>query len=288
MRDFNKWFKTMRHGVTSWDYYTDFDKVYENLSQYQTEIQIINKIIHSDDIEKELKNILYKHPSVIKILPMIIATRKSKFFINNKIGSNKSQELEFDFTETNKNIDKFMTFAKKAGIINVLKNIHGNLEDYMFGIEVGMDTNARKNRSGGAMEAIVEAHLLNMGLLKDENYWSQVTPKKFKEIANIDLSDYDIKKSLRFDFVVKNGNRIFVIETNVYQGNGSKQGSIDSSYILRNDQLNKIPNVVYIWITDGDGWQGDKEGLKYAFSKIKHLFNLNDLEHGELEKIIRE
>lgn len=282
MRNFKKWFRTIRNGVTSWDYYTDFDKAKRNLSSYEKQINQINKIIHNDDIENELKKLFIKDKKIINVLPMLLAVRSKKMFINHK-----SQELIYDFENVNQNIEMFMTFVENTGIVDMLKQIKGDLYDYMFGIEVGMDTNARKNRSGSAMEVIVEAHLLKLGFIRDKTYWKQFELKNFKKVFGIALPKKVRTANRRFDFVVKSKNKIFIIETNVYQGGGSKLASICDTYIQRNEIFTQLKNVKYIWITDGKGWFDEKDDLRDAFSKIPHLYNLTDLEHSQLKKILK-
>ena len=56
-----------------------------------------------------------------------------------------------------------------------------SIVDYCFGIEVGMDTNARKNRIGQLMESIVENIIQKFSEKNDLEFIYQATQKKLKK-----------------------------------------------------------------------------------------------------------
>ena len=54
-RDFNAWLSTMKDSIATWTYYTDFEKVYLNVKKYKVELNILNSLIGSMDIEEDFK-----------------------------------------------------------------------------------------------------------------------------------------------------------------------------------------------------------------------------------------
>ena len=57
-RDFNKWLATMRDSIATWRYYTDFEKVYSNVESIKVELNILNSLIGSRNIENEFKQVI--------------------------------------------------------------------------------------------------------------------------------------------------------------------------------------------------------------------------------------
>jgi type II restriction enzyme len=112
------------------------------------------------------------------------------------------------------------------------------------------------------------------------------------ELGNQNYSNYVENNSTNanktFDFAVtgKSG-KLYLIETNFYSAGGSKLNETSRSYIKLNDDLNKINNIEFIWITDGVGWLTTKGNLKEAYSKIDNLLIISDLEEEKLKEIIK-
>ena len=164
-RNFNEWFCTMKDNIATWNYYTDFEKVYSNVEKIKVELNILNSLIGSHNIESEFKSLLTKYPNTLKAIPILLAKREKEIKIN---GLNK--EYIFDFEKQNYTISDYIMFMRKTGLFNLIENhIINNLVDYVTGIEVGMDTNSRKNRTGDIMEDLVEQHFLKLGLIKNKN-----------------------------------------------------------------------------------------------------------------------
>ena len=60
MRNFNAWLSKMRDSINGYDYYVDYEKVYANVNAMKVELNILNSLIGSKNIEEEGKNILSK------------------------------------------------------------------------------------------------------------------------------------------------------------------------------------------------------------------------------------
>ena len=178
-RDFNQWLSTMKDSVATWTYYTDFEKVYENVSKVKVELNILNTLIGSRTIEDDFKRIVKQYPEVLKVVPILLAKRETEIKIQDPTGN-----YVFDFVKMDYSIDQYALFMRNSGLFELLQNhIINNLVDYVLGIEVGMDTNGRKNRTGHVMEDLVESYLIKAGFKKGETYfkemWASDVEKQF-------------------------------------------------------------------------------------------------------------
>lgn len=206
MRNFNDWLSTMRDSIATWKYYTDFEKVYRNVDAIKIELNILNSLIGSKNIEIDFKNILTDYPKTLKVIPILLAKREMEIKIKDA-----EKEYLFNFKKMNYTIDEYSKFMRNTGLFDLLENhIINNLVDYIMGVEVGMDTNGRKNRTGEAMEDLVESYLIKYGLVKNKTYFKEMTKTEIEKRFNYDLSKISNngKTEKRFDFVVKIDNRI--------------------------------------------------------------------------------
>jgi len=182
--------------------------------------------------------------------------------------------------------EDLINFFKESGLKNIFQDKDvKNIVDYCFGVEVGMDTNARKNRTGQSMESIVEKIIQKFAEKNNLDYIPQATQKKIKEKWNFDI---EIDKTNRiFDFAVfeKTKNKIFIIETNYYGGGGSKLKSTAGEYQYLSDFL-KNQGIDLIWITDGLGWKTTKKSLFETFLHNDYLLNIELVKQGVLKDII--
>lgn len=141
--------------------------------------------------------------------------------------------------------------------------------DYVFGIEVGLDTNARKNRGGENMSKAVSQFFDKANVF----YRKEVRNTVFPEILSLGA---DVK---RFDFVIKTKKKTYLIETNFYNGGGSKLNETARSYSDVAPKINKYETYEFVWITDGQGWLSAKNKLEEAYNIIPSLYNLTTLDH---------
>jgi type II restriction enzyme len=283
-RNFNNWLSTFKESIADWTYYSDFRKVYKNVEEIKIPLNILNSLINSKNIENEFRSLVDKYPEVLKVIPILLAKRELEIKISNGDG-----DKVFNFKKPNYSIDEYVVFMKKTGLFDLLSNhIIGDLTDYVKGVEVGLDSNARKNRTGTSMENIVEAHLQNLGFKKDVDYFSQFSASRILRDYGIDVTNVDVKDKAekRFDFVVKTQSSVFAIEVNFYSGGGSKLNETARSYKMIAQESNNISGFKFIWITDGVGWFTAKNPLSETFSVLDEIFNINDLEQGKLKEIL--
>ena len=282
-RDFNSWFKSMKDNIATWDYYTDFKKIYKNVNEIKIELNILNSLIGSKNIEQEFVNIIDSYPNVIKVIPILLAKREKEIKINDT-----NKEYIFNFNKLNYEINEYVRFMRLTGLFDLLENhIINNLVDYVSGIEVGMDTNSRKNRTGDIMENLVEAFIVKAGYVKNKTYFKEMTKSEAERRFNLDLSNISNqgKTEKRFDFVLVKNNHIYACECNFYGSNGSKLNETARSYKTLALESKDIPNFSFVWFTDGKGWNGARHNLEETFDVLDTIYNLKDLEEGAIENL---
>ncbi len=283
-RDFDKWLKTMKDTVATWTYYVDFKKVYENVSKVKVELNILNSLIGSKNIEKEFTKLVSDYPNVLGVIPILLAKRESSIKV---IDVNK--DYVFNFIDLNYSVDQYVLFMRNSGLFDLLENhIINNLVDYCLGVEVGMDTNGRKNRTGDMMEDIVESYLKKAGLVKNKTYFKEMNKDEIEKKFGLDLSPItnEGKVGKRFDFVFVNQfNEVYAIECNFYSSGGSKLNETARSYKNLALESKNIKRFNFVWITDGKGWESAKKNLEETFMNMEHLYNLSDLSNGVVEKL---
>lgn len=282
-RDFNKWLSNFKTSIVDYTYYVDFKKVYKNTDELKIELNILNSLIGSKNIEDDFRKILNEYPNVLRCIPILLAVRNSEIY-----ATDNGDTIKYSFKNMNLSIDQYCVFMQKTGLFNLIKNhIISNLVDYVTGVETGLDSNGRKNRTGHLMENLVEKYIINAGFVKDTNYFKEMYISDITKRWNIDLSSISNtgKTEKRFDFVVKTERTIYVIETNFYSSGGSKLNETARSYKNIAIESNNIKGLKFVWFTDGKGWESARHNLEETFDVMKHLYNLNDLENNVIKKI---
>lgn len=275
-RDFDEWISGFKDSIATWEYYVDFPKVYSNVEKIKVELNLLNSLIGSEDIENEFKELLSRYPEIIKVIPILIAKREKEIRITDVEGN-----FNFNFNKMNYSVDEYCMFMKNTGIFDLLhRHIIRDLTDYVKGVEVGMDTNGRKNRTGHSMEDLVEGYIEKAGFVKNVSYFKELTKTNMEKIFGLDLSNISNqgKSEKRFDFVVKTDNCIYAIETNFYGSGGSKLNETARSYEMLATQSATIPGFKFIWITDGKGWLTARNNLRQTFDMLEDVYNIDDLE----------
>ena len=284
---FEKMSSSFKDKITQWNYFVNWKKVLENIKSIEKELNLLNVLIGKENIREEIISLISEYPTVIKAFPILLAIRANSLKVLIDTKHFIYQEYQFDKkTLTETEISHLADFLINSGLTQIVQNKQiKNIVDYATGVEVGLDTNGRKNRGGDLMETLVEDFIKDTKNKLKIDYISQATAKKIKDRWNIDI---EIDKSNRIiDFVINNQNKLYFIETNFYGGGGSKLKSTAMEYIKMNEYWNK-QNITFIWITDGAGWQSALKPLREYFDKTDYLINLEMLQNDILTKIIKE
>ena len=281
MRNFKEWISNFKESIADYKYYVDFDKVYRNIDALKIELNILNSLIGAKDIENDFRKILKKYPEVLKTLPILIAKRENEIYCQDVNGGKV-----YNFNIPNCTEDEYVYFMKETGLFDLLQNhIIKDLLDYVMGVEVGLDSNGRKNRGGHLMENLVENYLKTVGV----TYYKEMYLKDIEKKWNIDLSKISNngKSAKRFDFVVKTDKCIYVIECNFYNSGGSKLNETARSYKMIAIESQDIEGFKFMWFTDGIGWFSAQKNLEETFDVLENLYSIDDLEKGILKNLFK-
>ena len=284
-RDFKQWFAQFRTSIADYQYYTYFDKVFANVDAIKVELNIMNSLIGSKDIESDFDNLLHTYPNILKCIPILIAKREMDIEAVDEEGS-----FCYNFRKMNYSVEQYKTFMRKTGIFNLIENrIVGSLVDYVTGIETGLDSNGRKNRGGHLMENLVESYIQKAGFVKDTTYFKEMYIHTIEKKWGVDLSSISNqgKAEKRFDFVVKTPTMIYGIETNFYGSSGSKLNETARSYKTITLETKDLTDFTFVWFTDGKGWNNARRNLEETFDVLKHIYNINDMENGIINEIMK-
>lgn len=263
MKDFNLFMSQLSETNATLESFTDFDKVSRNVARIAIKLNQLNYLLGKNDLRRAITELFEENPSTFEVLDILVAVRSSD---NKKVLNDdyKPVLVQCYFSD----VEHIFEFIEKTGLAEVFasKKIT-NLVDYVFGVEVGLDTNARKNRGGNIMASAVAKKFTNAGI----EFQTEVNSTEFPEITALGA---DLK---RFDFVIATENKTYLIETNYYNGGGSKLNETARSYSDIAPKINQYPQYEFVWITDGQGWYSAKNKLEEAYNIIPRVYNLTSV-----------
>lgn len=280
---FEELINNLRTVIASFAFYTDFDKVIANVKKQHDRITRLEEIMSKDNFADELVHAINTDPKLIGLLANLLAIRKNFDVLDGK------QVRSYDLNAKTLSDQDYVDLVHESGLVNMFRNgLISDLKSYLLGVEVGLDSNARKNRGGTAMESLVEEYIQQL----DFAYFSQVSKKTIKSKFGIDIDEVLDDESLKsankvFDFVVIGSEKVYLIETNFYSSGGSKLNETSRSYRQLASELSKLKSVEFIWITDGAGWRTAKGNLKETYDTLTHLYTIHDLENGILHRVVK-
>lgn len=261
---FDLFMSQLRETNATLDFYCDFTKIAKNVADVEISLNTLNYLIGKENLREAVVALWNRDPHVFDVMDILIATRKKddKKYIDND-GSMHSIHSLFG------SVDGVMKFIEGTGLDNVFKNREvKDLVDYVFGIETGLDTNARKNRSGLITETFVARLFDNAGI----SYRMQVSSNEFPAISEVLGADQKV-----FDFAITSNEITYLIEVNFYSGGGSKLNEVARSYTEVAPKVNGVVGFEFVWITDGIGWNSARNKLEEAFVAIPHIYNLTTI-----------
>ena len=284
-RDFHTWLLNFRYSIADFGYYIDFKKVYNNVDSIKVELNILNSLIGSKNIESDFENLVAKYPEILKCIPILLAVREYEIYA----GENGDVKLYTFHKQINTSAD-YKLFMKKTGLFDLLSNhIINNLYDYVTGVETGLDSNGRKNRGGHQMEDLVESYIQKAGFKRDVNYFKEMYISDVSKKWNIDLSAVSNqgKMEKRWDFVVKTDSCIYLIETNFYGSGGSKLNETARSYKTIATEMKNVKGAKFVWFTDGAGWKSAARNLEETFDVLDDIYSINDMQNGIMTEVFK-
>lgn len=287
---FGYFMKHLKDTIKGWDFFVSWEKVMGNVEEMEISLNILNSLVGKENIREAFEALLFRYPEVAQILPVLLAIREKSIKVLEPNHRNIFNFKEYSF-EKKKFLEKeeiasMADFAENSGIFDLFQNRRvRNIVDYVMGVEVGLDSNARKNRTGDAMEHISRLLIHEICHKWGFQYMIQANASRIRQQFGYEVK---VDKSERsFDFAIDTGNKLYLLETNYYGGGGSKLKSVAGEFSSLFSFLQEVtPQHGFIWITDGKGWETTTKPLKEAFDKIDFILNFTMLENGILEAIL--
>lgn len=263
-RNFEIFISQLQKTNQTLDFFCDFEKIEANVNNIKLSLCMLNSLIGSTNLRSSVETIWNRDKTAFNVMDILVAVRDGK----KKVILDKAGEPQI-LGHYFKSIDGVMTYLTQTGLAKIMcERKINDLVDYVFGIETGLDSNARKNRSGHVMENMI-GQIFNKHNIK---YRTEVYSREWPTIAKA-LGD-DEK---RFDFVIETPNKIYLIEVNFYSGGGSKLNEVARSYSDIAPKINRVQGFEFVWITDGIGWKSAKNKLQEAYSIIPSVYNLTNI-----------
>lgn len=264
-KNFDKFLSQLQETNQTLDFFCDFEKITNNVDNIKLSLCMLNSLIGTKDLRKSVETIWFRDKTAFGIMDILIAVRSEG---KKKIIDSKGQCVVLD--RLFDSVDGVIEYLENTGLANIFKDGKiKDLVDYVFGIETGLDSNARKNRSGHVMEGRVAQILNEAGI----SYRQEVYSNEWNAITEVLGDD---KK--RFDFVIETSNKTYLIEVNFYSDGGSKLNEVARSYSEIAPKINSVSGFEFIWITDGIGWKKAKNKLQEAFNFIPKIYNLTNIQ----------
>ncbi len=284
-RNFSEWLSSFKNSIADYGYYIDFKKVHQNVDSIKVQLNILNSLVGSRNIEDDFERIINDYPETLKCIPILLAVHENEIRAIDEDG-----EFNYHFNSANYPIEQYKTFMRKTGLFDLISNrIINNLVDYVTGVETGLDSNGRKNRGGHLMENLVEEYLQKAGFIAGKTYFKEMYRSEIEKKWKIDLSAISNqgKAEKRFDFVVKTDNMVYGIEANFYGSSGSKLNETARSYKTLATEADTIDGFTFVWFTDGKGWDNARNNLEETFDTLETIYNIKDLEDGIVGKVFK-
>lgn len=284
-RDFNSWLSQFRESIADYKYYIDFNVVYQHISDYEDGLNLLNglrgKSGHEFDA-KFLKLIDEYGNKVLRCIPILLAKREYDIFC-----TDSSHQIKYNFFEIEQKPEEYLYFIKETGLYELLSDkLTGNLIDYVYGVEVGLNSNGRKNRGGHLMEDLVESYIQKAGFIKNETYFKEMYLSDLESITGLNLSALSNSGNTdkRFDYIIFGKDFVYACECNFYASGGSKLNETARSYKTLAIESKGISGFKFVWFTDGLGWISARNNLKETFDVLEDIYCIKDLEDNILKK----
>lgn len=289
---FQYFMSNLQGTLRTWDYFVDWQKVRTNLNSVIIELNMINSLIGSKNFERDFVALVLKYPEIKKVIPILLAVRDKNITVLENLDRGSFVQTTFDFNSAaiNESIARdLLNFIVQSKLSELFTDAGvKNFVDYVFGVEVGLDSNGRKNRGGTLMENVVGIFISGAAARNPAlQYIKCASASHIKARFGVKIV---VDKSNRiFDYAVFNNKtrKLYLIETNFYNGGGSKLKSVCGEFRSLNSQLKK-QNIYFIWITDGEGWKTTEYPLREAYDELDYVINLRMVADGLLDSIVSE
>ena len=282
-RNFNLWLSQFKESIADYKYYIDFDVVYQHVSDYEDGLNLLNGLRGKNGLDFDNKFISLVNEygnKVLRCIPILLAKREYDIFC---IDSN--HQIKYNFFKVEQTPEEYVYFVKETGLYKLLSDkLTGNLIDYVYGVEAGLNSNGRKNRGGHLMEKLVESYIKKAGFIKNKTYFKEMYLSDLESKTGLDLSSLSNAGTTakRFDYVIITDKCVYACECNFYASGGSKLSETARSYKTLALESKGITNFKFVWFTDGVGWTSARNNLKETFDVLNDIYCIKDLENNIL------
>ena len=282
-RNFNLWLSQFKESIADYKYYIDFDVVYQHVSDYEDGLNLLNGLRGKNGLDFDNKFISLVNEygnKVLRCIPILLAKREYDIFC---IDSN--HQIKYNFFKVEQTPEEYLYFVKETGLYKLLSDkLTGNLIDYVYGVEAGLNSNGRKNRGGHLMEKLVESYIKKAGFIKNNTYFKEMYLSDLESKTGLDLSSLSNAGTTakRFDYVIITDKCVYACECNFYASGGSKLSETARSYKTLALESKGITNFKFVWFTDGVGWTSARNNLKETFDVLNDIYCIKDLENNIL------
>jgi len=276
---------SLSDAIRTWDYFVNWDKVYKNVAELEVQLNIWNYLIGKENFDEEFRSLVRRYPEIVKAIPSMVVRDGQNSQAYQVIQGEEINRFDFSSpANSDEEVEKALNFVKASGLARLFGDSGiKNFVDYLIGVEAGVDSNGRKNRSGSGMESILEGKIASICDRRGWKYMEQASPEAIKQSWGVDFKTG--LSSRRFDFAVLADGQVSVIEVNIYNGGGSKLKATAGEFTTLHQSLEPTP-VKLIWVTDGKGWRTTARPLRDAFDKVDFVLNLSLIDAGCLEEAI--
>ena len=264
-KDFTLFMAQLQATNQTLDFFCDFTKINQNVENIKLSLCMLNSLIGTTDLRRSVETIWQRDPSAFSVMDILIAVRSEG---RKKVLNAQGQTIVLNKLFTS--VDGVIEYLEDTGLADLFRQQKiQNLVDYVFGIETGLDSNARKNRSGHIMEHQVAEILNRNGIPFRQEVYSTEWPELQQALG---------EDEKRFDFVIASPTKTYLVEVNFYSGGGSKLNEVARSYSDIAPKVNAVPGFEFVWITDGIGWHSAKNKLQEAYTIIPSIYNLTSIQ----------
>ena len=260
----------------------DWGKVWANVTRFNREFHLLSSLCDAADIVSATHELLRDYPRVVCALPALLACRASMSILEDA----QSAHVEvFDFAPKDKlcaeEVERYARFIGESGLLELLSNIK-SVPDYVTGVEVGLDTNGRKNRSG---DLAVRALVPHIEAVRNRHPEIQFWPER--SYSWLEAHGCRLPREMdgwKWDgaFFSPASGKWALMEVNHYGTVGSKPAAIANDYIARERELLGL-GVGFLWVTDGWGWLKMGGPLRRAWDELRYLTTIQMARDGLLE-----
>ena len=263
-KEFETFLSQLKETNVTLAFYSDFGKITENVEEISISLNMLNYLLGKTDLRQAVEALWKRDRKAFEVMDILIATRERdrKKFLDGKGDIRPVHSLL-------QSPEGVVEFLEGTGLAKIFRDSRiKDLVDYVFGVETGLDTNARKNRSGTIMESLVA----NIFAQANIPFRRQVSSYDFAKVAQALGEDQKV-----FDFVILTIKKTYLVEVNFYSGGGSKLNEVARSYTEVGPRVNRLEGYEFVWITDGTGWNAARNKLKEAYYTIPKVYNLTNL-----------